>query len=106
MEDFNNHYKNLIGDAYLSSAFISYAGPFDFDNRNFLLNLWLKKCLELAIPVNSKFELNKALSSPWQIQDWNIASLPSDVFSIDSAIIAMNNLKWPLLIDPQQQAKK
>ena len=104
--EFTNSIKNLLGDAYLSSAFISYCGPFTADFRKNLLSLWLSKCQALKLPVNSNFSLQAVMSSPFQIQDWKIASLPSDSFSIDSAVIATNSQKWPLIIDPQQQAKK
>ena len=104
--EFTNSIKNLVGDAYLSSSFISYCGPFVADLREKMLGLWLSKCRELRIPVSPEYRLKDIMSSTFQIQDWQIASLPSDSFSIDSAIIAVNNPKWPLFIDPQQQAKK
>ena len=35
-----------------------------------------------------------------------IDGLPSDTVSLDNAIFCMQGLKWPLMIDPQEQASK
>lgn len=35
-----------------------------------------------------------------------MAGLPADTFSVDNGIIAMNCLRWPLMIDPQAEASK
>lgn len=35
-----------------------------------------------------------------------IDGLPSDTVSLDNAIFCMQGLKWPLVIDPQEQASK
>lgn len=40
------------------------------------------------------------------IRDWQNLGLPTDNVSIENAIISMNGKRWPLMIDPQQQANK
>lgn len=49
--------------------------------------------------------LQKVLSDPITIGKWtNQEKLPNDSFSIDNAIIFHNSSRWPLMIDPQNQA--
>ena len=40
-----------------------------------------------------------------KIRDWNIDGLPNDSFSIDNGIIISHARRWPLMIDPQLQAR-
>jgi dynein heavy chain len=39
-----------------------------------------------------------------RIREWHVAGLPNDSFSVDNGIIVDNARRWPLMIDPQQQA--
>ena len=41
-----------------------------------------------------------------KIREWSIAGLPNDQLSIDNAIVVANARRWPLFIDPQNQANK
>ncbi len=41
-----------------------------------------------------------------KIRQWVIDKLPNDAVSIDNAIILANSQRWPLMIDPQNQANK
>ena len=40
------------------------------------------------------------------IRQWGVAGLPSDNLSIENGIIMFKSRRWPLMIDPQTQAKK
>uniref|UniRef100_A0A8D9BQS5 Dynein heavy chain 7, axonemal n=1 Tax=Cacopsylla melanoneura TaxID=428564 RepID=A0A8D9BQS5_9HEMI len=46
------------------------------------------------------------MGNPVEIRAWNIFGLPCDSFSIDNGIIIKNSRRWPLMIDPQEQANK
>ena len=52
------------------------------------------------------YSLLKTLGDPLIIQDWILNGLPLDNISIENAIIMQQSLLWPLVIDPQKQAKK
>lgn len=39
-------------------------------------------------------------------QAWNINGLPKDAFSVDNAVTIQNSSRWPLMIDPQNQANR
>jgi dynein heavy chain len=46
------------------------------------------------------------LGEPVKIQTWNIAGLPKNDTSIENGIIIDKSRRWPLMIDPQNQANK
>ena len=46
------------------------------------------------------------MGDPVVIRGWNIASLPGDQVSIENGILSTRGQRWPLMIDPQQQANK
>ena len=97
-------YENLVGDAVISSAFISYAGPFPSEYRDDLYNkMMLPTVKDMKIPYNRKYEFSEFMVKPTEIQAWNQQSLPADPFSIQNAILATKARRWPLMIDPQLQ---
>merc|ERR1719174_2749713 len=60
---------------------------------------------ELKIPRSEKFSLKKVLGQPIQIRQWQLDGLPTDEISTDNAIMVTWGERWPLMIDPQEQAK-
>lgn len=46
------------------------------------------------------------LGVPVVIQNWNIAGLPKDDTSTENGVIIDKTKRWPLMIDPQNQANK
>ena len=44
------------------------------------------------------------LEDPVTTKTWTQAKLPSDNLSIENAIIMFKSRRWPLMIDPQNQA--
>jgi dynein heavy chain len=96
----------LLGDALISAACISYYGAFTGSYRQEMVDSWLSACQGRSIPVSADFTLTGVLGDPVQIRDWQIAGLPTDAVSTDNAILVTRGKRWPLLIDPQEQAKK
>ena len=41
-----------------------------------------------------------------QIHEWHVHGLPKDTHSIENSTIIMKCDKWPLIIDPEEQATK
>jgi len=99
-------YNNLTGDILISSGMIAYLGAFTSVFRNEICSDWVAKTLEKQIPGSSSFSLEKVLGDPVKIREWNINGLPSDTFSIENGIIVSKARRWPLCIDPQNQANK
>ncbi|XP_017878877.2 dynein heavy chain 3, axonemal [Ceratina calcarata] len=98
--------RNVIGDVLLSSGVIAYFGAFTIDYRNKLISQWHESCMKVGIPCSKQFSLIDILGKPVEIRAWVIFGLPADNFSVDNGIIVQNADRWPLMIDPQNQANK
>lgn len=46
------------------------------------------------------------LSTPIELLEWGCQGLPSDAVSVENGLIATRGLRWPLMIDPQDQANR
>ncbi|XP_046433182.1 dynein axonemal heavy chain 2 [Neodiprion fabricii] len=99
-------FDRLPGDCLISTAFISYLGPFVSNYREDLVNIWMKEVIEMEIPHSSSLDVKDFLTDPTTIREWNIQGLPSDDFSTENGIIITKGGRWPLVIDPQSQAVK
>uniref|UniRef100_A0A8C5TGG8 Dynein axonemal heavy chain 12 n=1 Tax=Malurus cyaneus samueli TaxID=2593467 RepID=A0A8C5TGG8_9PASS len=104
--DLQEEYDNLTGDILISAGVIAYLGAFTAGFRQECTKDWSKLCEEKEIPCSESFSLSKILGDPIKIRAWNIAGLPTDVFSVDNGVIVDNSRRWPLMIDPQGQANK
>uniref|UniRef100_A0A8B9VSH1 Dynein axonemal heavy chain 12 n=1 Tax=Anas zonorhyncha TaxID=75864 RepID=A0A8B9VSH1_9AVES len=99
-------YDNLTGDVLISAGVIAYLGAFTAGFRQECTKDWSKLCKKKNIPCSDTFSLSNTLGDPIKIRAWNIAGLPTDVFSVDNGVIVENSRRWPLMIDPQGQANK
>ncbi len=52
------------------------------------------------------FSLKAFLTEDLVIERWRLSGLPKDEQSVENGIIMQRTMKYPLLIDPQQQASK
>eukprot|EP00761_Pharyngomonas_kirbyi_P000786 gb/GECH01000787.1/.p1 GENE.gb/GECH01000787.1/~~gb/GECH01000787.1/.p1 ORF type:complete len:1788 (+),score=484.11 gb/GECH01000787.1/:1-5364(+) len=102
---FQNIIDQLIGDVAIASAFISYSGPFNQEFREILLKNCIEGIQEREIPSSSNFDLLDFMVNDQIIGKWSIEGLPKDDLSIQNAIIITTSNRYPLLIDPQGQAK-
>lgn len=105
VEKFDEELKNLVGDVFVASACIAYYGAFTNHYRQVLVNGWVARCIELEIPVSEGFTLIK-FADPFEIRVWNSFGLPRDTTSTENAILATKGKRWPLMIDPQDQANR
>ena len=97
---------NIPTDVFLSSAAISYNGPFTGAFRKNLTDYWTTLINAKELPVTQDFQITKVLGDPLILRDWMIDGLPSDSVSLENALFAMEGHRWPLVIDPQGQATK
>eukprot|EP01038_Epipyxis_sp_PR26KG_P006339 gene6339-8727_t len=97
---------NLIGDCFLSCACISYYGGFTGVYRDQLVEQWLEQANILSIPASAKFSLSSTLGDPVVIREWQNQGLPTDPVSVNNGILVDKCRRWPLMIDPQQQANQ
>ncbi|KAL0250960.1 hypothetical protein GEMRC1_000174 [Eukaryota sp. GEM-RC1] len=104
--EFKKTISQLVGDVAVSTAFLSYAGPFNSEFRSLLIEeYWCKGLLKLSIPFSDTLSVVKMLTDDATIGEWNLQSLPTDDLSTQNGIIVTQALRYPLLIDPQGQAK-
>ncbi|KAK4469213.1 hypothetical protein MN116_006788 [Schistosoma mekongi] len=94
----------LPGDCLLAAAFLSYMGPFLSEYREKLIADWLVLIRTENVPVTDPFIFTEFLADPTQVREWNIQGLPRDTFSIENGVIVTRGNRWPLMIDPQNQA--
>ena len=97
---------NLDGNAFLFAACISYLGPFPGSSREKLLAHWRESVIQHKIQCYHDFSFSTSMFEPATLSEWQSNGLPNDKVSFENAIIAMESLHYPLIIDPQYQASK
>ena len=105
MEELKQMRIRLLGDCLVSAAFLSYLGAFSWEFRHDLLvKSWQADILEKKIPFSQPFKLESMLTNDVEISKWTSESLPPDELSIQNGILTSQATRYPLCIDPQQQA--
>ena len=95
----------IIGDSLLGASFLSYLGAFTFEYRELLSSqMWAKDVLDRKIPVTTPFRLEDMLTSDAEKQMWASEGLPSDSSSTQNGMVTVRSSRFPVCIDPQQQA--
>jgi dynein heavy chain len=95
----------VVGDALLSASFLSYLGAFTYAYRADMLDkTWAADCMAREIPLTDPFVISDMLTTEATIQLWGSQGLPSDASSVQSGILTTRASRFPLCIDPQQQA--
>ena len=95
---------NIIGDCLIAAAAIAYNGPFISKYRLDLEEMWRAKLDEQKIMRSQNVSLRAVMEDKILTGKWNKAMLPNDNLSIENGIIMFKTSKWPLMIDPQNQA--
>jgi len=104
---YQEQFAALPGDCLVAAAFLSYCGPFPSEYRSALVkDNWVAQVRHLAIPSSADFDFCNFLSNAEDVRDWNIQGLPQDAFSTENGVLVTRGTRWPLCIDPQEQANK
>jgi dynein heavy chain len=104
-KSFEEQTIRLVGDVLLATGFLSYSGPFNQEFRNLLLKTWRKLMMTSKIPYSDELDLIQMLVDNATIGEWNLQGLPNDDLSVQNGIITTKATRYPLIIDPQLQAK-
>ncbi|CAH8518373.1 unnamed protein product [Schistosoma turkestanicum] len=95
----------LLGDCLISAAFLSYVGAFSSEFRTRMIyedwQMWLR---EKQIPLSDPFRLEDILTNDVEVSRWNSEGLPPDELSVQNGILTVQSSRFPLCIDPQEQA--
>ncbi|XP_038570255.1 dynein heavy chain 6, axonemal isoform X1 [Micropterus salmoides] len=97
---------NVVGNVFIAAACVAYYGAFTSHYRQLLIDQWIKRCQELNIPISSSFSLINILGDPFVVRQWNTEGLPRDTVSTENGILVTEGRRWPLMIDPQDQANR
>jgi dynein heavy chain 1, cytosolic len=96
----------LLGDVLLSAAFLTYTGFFDHFYRQFLQSEWKFFLDSIGLKYRSDMSFMEFLSKPTDRLHWQMQELPNDELCIENAIILKRFNRYPLIIDPSDQALK
>ncbi|TPX37396.1 hypothetical protein SeMB42_g06902, partial [Synchytrium endobioticum] len=95
----------LLGDCLLVSGFLSYTGAFNWELRNELIyEKWLKDLRDRDVPISTNLKVEKLLTTDVEMSKWAQEGLPADELSIQNGILTTKASRFPLCIDPQEQA--
>ncbi|CAG5923192.1 unnamed protein product [Menidia menidia] len=105
LDELKQQRVRLLGDCLISAAFLSYEGAFSWDFRNEMVyQLWIKDVHERGIPLSQPFKVENLLTDEVEISRWCSEGLPSDELSVQNGILTTRGSRFPMCIDPQQQA--
>ncbi|XP_076826869.1 dynein axonemal heavy chain 11 [Brachyhypopomus gauderio] len=99
--------ETLCGDVSLAAAFVCYAGYFTQPYRQQLMeNTWKPffRRLTPPVPLTEGLDPVPLLAEHATVASWHNQGLPADRLSVENAVILACSRRWPLLVDPQQQA--
>ncbi|KAK2919405.1 hypothetical protein Q8A73_003776 [Channa argus] len=103
---FEQEIINVVGNVFIAAACVAYYGAFTSHYRQLLIDQWTIQCQDLNIPISSSFSLINILGDPFVIRQWNGEGLPRDNVSTENGILVTQGRRWPLMIDPQDQANR
>uniref|UniRef100_A0A8D3BG74 AAA+ ATPase domain-containing protein n=1 Tax=Scophthalmus maximus TaxID=52904 RepID=A0A8D3BG74_SCOMX len=105
LEELKQRRVRLLGDCLISAAFLSYEGAFNWDFRNEMVyRVWVMDVQERGIPLSLPFKLESLLTDEVEISRWGSEGLPPDELSVQNGILTTRGSRFPMCIDPQQQA--
>ena len=105
-KSFKEQMACLLGDVLLSSAFLTYTGFFDHFYRQFLNSEWRFFLEQIGLKYRGDLSYMEFLSKPTDRLQWQVQELPNDELCIENAIILKRYNRYPLIIDPSDQALK
>uniref|UniRef100_A0A8C4FET8 Dynein axonemal heavy chain 6 n=1 Tax=Catagonus wagneri TaxID=51154 RepID=A0A8C4FET8_9CETA len=106
IQKFDEEISDIIGNVFIAAACVAYYGAFTAQYRQSLIECWIQDCQSLEIPINPSFSLVNTLGDPYEIRQWNTDGLPRDLISTENGILVTQGRRWPLMIDPQDQANR
>ncbi|CAL7939586.1 unnamed protein product [Xylocopa violacea] len=105
LEALHGQIEKITGNCLLSAGFLAYCGPFTYEYRNKMLyEDWWNSITKKRIPFTDTYRIETQLSNDVEISTWTSEGLPPDELSVQNGILTMRASRFPVCIDPQQQA--
>uniref|UniRef100_A0A3B4BKR2 Uncharacterized protein n=1 Tax=Periophthalmus magnuspinnatus TaxID=409849 RepID=A0A3B4BKR2_9GOBI len=105
LEQLRQRRVRLLGDCLLSAAFLSYEGAFSWNFRDEMVyQRWVEDVKQRGIPLSQPFKVELLLTDEVEISRWGSEGLPPDELSVQNGILTTRGSRFPMCIDPQQQA--
>ncbi|XP_055909296.1 LOW QUALITY PROTEIN: dynein axonemal heavy chain 10 [Eupeodes corollae] len=105
LKDYKNKQFQLVGQCLICSSFLAYTSAFSWEFRKTMIySDWLNDLRNREIPIADDFNLANCLSTEVEVSDWVSKGLPPDELSIQNGILTVRSSRFPLCIDPQEQA--
>uniref|UniRef100_A0A671UTR1 Cytoplasmic dynein 2 heavy chain 1 n=1 Tax=Sparus aurata TaxID=8175 RepID=A0A671UTR1_SPAAU len=98
MSEIKNELDTLPMQAMLAAAFITYLSAAPEDRRRYCLETWMTQS------GLQKFDLRSFLCSESEQLIWKSQGLPSDDLSMENALVILQSVACPFLIDPSSRA--
>ena len=96
--------KYIESESLLTAGSICYLGVYGDLHRSSLKSSWISALDSCSISAD--YSVVNSIGVPIDIRSWQIAGLPKDATSIENGVLVVNSLKWALMIDPQEQARR
>uniref|UniRef100_A0A4W6E6H0 Dynein axonemal heavy chain 6 n=1 Tax=Lates calcarifer TaxID=8187 RepID=A0A4W6E6H0_LATCA len=93
---FEQEIINIVGNVFIAAACVAYYGAFTSHYRQ----------LVGAVCCVPALAITNILGDPFVIRQWNAEGLPRDTVSTENGILVTAGRRWPLMIDPQDQANR
>ena len=106
MNELEVHINNLLGDAFLSSAFLAYIGFYDSFYRKYLRDKSRQILRQNEICFRNDLDEVKWLTKANDRIKWQNCKLPNDNICLENATILQRFNRYPLIIDPEGQVKE
>jgi dynein heavy chain len=91
----------ITGDVLMTSAFVSYVGPFNKKFRDLIMNdKFMTFFKKMKIPISADPNPLNILTDEAQVAEWNNQKLPADRVSTENGAILTNSERYSLIIDP------
>uniref|UniRef100_A0A3Q1G9E8 Dynein axonemal heavy chain 10 n=1 Tax=Acanthochromis polyacanthus TaxID=80966 RepID=A0A3Q1G9E8_9TELE len=104
LDELKQRRVRLLGDCLICAAFLSYEGAFSWDFRNEMVyQAWVQDVQKRGIPLSQPFKVENLLTDEVEIS-WGSEGLPPDELSVQNGILTTRGSRFPMCIDPQQQA--
>jgi dynein heavy chain 1 len=104
--NFKDNMASLMGDVLLASGVLTYIGFFDHFQRQHLQLDWKDSIQAIYLKMSQTLSFIEFLSKPQERLLWQAQELPNDDLCITNAIIMKRYIRYPLVIDPSDQALK